>query len=305
MAVTVITITNAPSALRGDLTKWMQEIATGVYIGNFNAKIRENLWERVKNNIGKGEATLSYHSNNELGYRFETYQNRRKVIDYDGIPLVLFPICESENISNNIKYGFSKAYKQRNVKKYCRKSQSKKNNKELQFVILDIETDGLDVNVNKIIEIGLIKDKGNTIEELEMLINIDREIPNKIKKLTGITKDMLELEGVTMETAMDNMLNFVEDLPIIGYSVNFDISFINKKLSDIGKERIKNKTHDLLKYIKNDNLFLENYRLETVLKKYGINEKVEHRALSDAKQIYQLAKKVNGFLEKILSSVEN
>lgn len=31
-----------PVSLRGDLTKWMQEIATGVYIGNFNSKVREN-----------------------------------------------------------------------------------------------------------------------------------------------------------------------------------------------------------------------------------------------------------------------
>ena len=33
MPLTVITVKNAPQALRGDLTKWMQEIATGVYVG--------------------------------------------------------------------------------------------------------------------------------------------------------------------------------------------------------------------------------------------------------------------------------
>lgn len=44
MPLAVITIKNSPNSLRGDLTKWMQEIATGVYVGNFNSKIREELW---------------------------------------------------------------------------------------------------------------------------------------------------------------------------------------------------------------------------------------------------------------------
>ena len=37
-----------------------------------------------------------------------------------------------------------------------------------------------------------------------------------------------------------------------------------------------------MQFIKRDNLFLKNYKLETVLKSYGIEEKVPHRALEDA-----------------------
>ena len=59
MPLTVITVKNAPQSLKGDLTKWMQEIATGVYVGNFNTKVREELWRRVKENVGDGEATIS------------------------------------------------------------------------------------------------------------------------------------------------------------------------------------------------------------------------------------------------------
>ena len=35
MPFTVITLQTVPLSLKGDLTKWMQEIATGVYVGNF------------------------------------------------------------------------------------------------------------------------------------------------------------------------------------------------------------------------------------------------------------------------------
>ena len=88
MPLTVMTLKKVPVSLRGDLTKWMQEIATGVYIGNFNSKVREKLWERVKENVKDGEATMSYAYRNEIGYQFETWKTSQKVIDVDGIPLV-------------------------------------------------------------------------------------------------------------------------------------------------------------------------------------------------------------------------
>ena len=36
----VITLTDCPPALRGDLTKWLQEINTGVYVGQVSARVR-------------------------------------------------------------------------------------------------------------------------------------------------------------------------------------------------------------------------------------------------------------------------
>src|SRR5574337_193652 len=85
MPMTVITITKAPAKLRGDLTKWMQEIDTGVYVGNFNSRIREKLWDRVSDCIGSGQATMSYSSRNEIGYDFETlYTSRRSVCCANG-----------------------------------------------------------------------------------------------------------------------------------------------------------------------------------------------------------------------------
>ncbi|MGO3017762.1 MAG: type I-E CRISPR-associated endoribonuclease Cas2e, partial [Anaerococcus sp.] len=76
--LTVVTLTNAPNSLRGDLTKWMQEIATGVYVGNFNVKVREKLRSRILENIGDGQATISYAYRNEIGYKFDTINTQRE-----------------------------------------------------------------------------------------------------------------------------------------------------------------------------------------------------------------------------------
>lgn len=115
MPLTVITLSNVPKSLRGDLSKWMQEIATGVYIGNFNTKVREQLWERVKANIKEGEATISYYYRNEIGYKFDTINSKREIADFDGIPLVIFKELKDIN-EENMKLGFSKASKIRKSK---------------------------------------------------------------------------------------------------------------------------------------------------------------------------------------------
>ena len=117
MPLAVITVKNAPLSVRGDLSKWMQEIATGVYVGNFNSRIREKLWDRIVANIGKGEATISYYCRNEIGYSFDTFNTERFVVDIDGIPLVFVPNPEKKE-TGETKHGFSNASRNRNWRKY-------------------------------------------------------------------------------------------------------------------------------------------------------------------------------------------
>lgn len=54
-----------------------------------------------------------------------------------------------------------------------------------------------------------------------------------------------------------------------------------------------------MKYIKNDKLFLKNYKLETVAKEYGINEKVPHRALGDARITQKLIRKLDNLIKRL------
>ena len=60
----VITLTDCPISLRGDLTKWLLEINTGVFVGRVSARVRDNLWDRVVKNVKNGRATLVYSTNN-------------------------------------------------------------------------------------------------------------------------------------------------------------------------------------------------------------------------------------------------
>lgn len=292
MPFTVITLKRSTPSLRGDLTKWMQEIATGVYIGNFNTRVREKLWSRVIETVGDGEATMSFSYRNEIGYQFVTWNTRRENIDSDGIPLVLLPIEQKE--SKKVSAGFSNAAKFRNARKFSGIKPVAKTS-VLPYVVLDIETDGFDENVNTIIELGAVKVDGETRNEFHRLIRYEQSLPPSIKELTGITESMLTEEGVFLDDALNDLLNFIGDDILVGYRVDFDIRFINKALENLNRPKLTNSQHDLMRYVKLEKMFLTDYKLKTALTAYGIVEEVPHRALKDARLIARLANKVNKF----------
>ncbi len=293
MPFTVITIKNSPPSLKGDLTKWMQEIATGVYVGNFNTKIREELWKRVVDSVGTGEATLSFSFRNEIGYNFETHNTSRIPVDFEGIPLVMIPNQEkhSELVQ---KHGFSKAaklIKAKRQKSYIDKKQLK------GYVVLDLETTGLDPLRDSIIEIGAIK-VSKTVEEYSCLIRFDGNLTETIRNLTGINETDLK-NGEDLEKAIIDLLDFIGNEVILGYNIGFDIKFLNVALKKLGYGHIENKTYDVMKFVKQDKMFLKNYKLETVKKEYEIHVEESHRALADAKTVAVLATKLNELMKKL------
>lgn len=294
MPLTVITLKNSTPSLRGDLSKWMQEIATGVYIGNFSSRIREQLWLRVIESVGNGEATLSYASRNEIGYRFETYNTKRETIDCEGIPLVIFP---SENVSDvqDIKFGFSNAAKYRKQRKFGVKKDIPQKDKKKEFVVMDIETTGLDCNRDEIIEIAALKISENETEEFSALLSCSKSLPPFIVELTGISDKLLSEEGIELKRALEVMKAFVGEKTLVGYNINFDMKFINHNLKKLNIEPLQNKCVDVLNIVKKENMYLDSYKLEAVLSEYGIEGSLEHRALSDAKQTLKLLDKLNDF----------
>lgn len=293
MPFTVITLSKVPSSLRGDLTKWLQEVASGVYVGNLNTKVREKLWDRVKDNLKDGEATISYYYRNEIGYKFETINGDRDVLDSEGLPLVLIK-KEIKEKDKSLKEGFSKAAQFKKIKNIehskVKKSINKKDIKK--YAVLDLETDGLNPVHDNIIEIGVVK-VGEKQENFQRFIKIEGKLPEEIKKLTRIDDEMLEEKGIPLKRALEEFIDFIGDTRILGYNVAFDIKFLNSSLEKEGLAKINNKVYDIMQFVKKDNLFLNNYKLETVLKSYSIDEEVPHRAIEDAILEEKLIHKVN------------
>ena len=288
MPMTVITLKGVPQSLRGDLTRWMQEIATGVYVGNFNSRIREYLWKRVQETMGSGEASMCFAARNELGYDFATRNASRSVIDYDGIPLIFIPKEPSE--AQKLSQGFSNA-----SKFHCAHIVKPVKGQPARYVVIDIETDGLDAKQNHILEIGAIRCENGSETCFTQLIACDTLIPANVTQINGITNVLLQQEGIEESKALAAFCEFIGDDDLVGYHISFDIEFLNQALKKHRLGYIKNRTHDVLRMVKKEQLFQKNYKLETSLQSYGIHEKVPHRALGDAILIKRLAQKLKKF----------
>ena len=190
-------------------------------------------------------------------------------------------------VSNAAKYEKIKRVRQ------CRKVISE--NESENYVVVDVETTGINPEKDQIIEIAAIKMEDNEIITFQELVKIEKGLQKEISELTGITDEMLADNGKDIDVVLDEFLDFVGNAILVGYNVKFDVSFLNAELKKSGNEALTNKTICLLQEAKRKQKLLRDYKLNTVLKKYDISTEGLHRAYADVKAEYELAVKLNIF----------
>ncbi len=251
--------------------------------------------------LKRGEATISYAARNEIGYTFDSYQTKQEVFELDGLPLVRYPLHQRK-VDNEERYGFSKAFQSHmRYKMENRDNKLKPDQKDSipAYVLIDLETTGLDEEKNQIIEIGALKVEGDCKEEFHRLLHVDESVPKFITELTGITTQMLVADGCDRKKSMEDFACFIEDMPLVGYNVKFDIKFLEKEYCRLGLDWKNRRCIDVLSLVKKEKLFLDNYKLSNVLASYGIDMVVQHRALEDVLLLDQLLPKLNEFEREI------
>lgn len=87
--MTVLVLTAVPPGLRGHLTRWLLEIAPGVFVGRVTSRVREHLWQRVVQHAGEaGRGVMVFATRNEQGLAFRTVGDSWEPVDLDGIMLI-------------------------------------------------------------------------------------------------------------------------------------------------------------------------------------------------------------------------
>lgn len=106
----VLLVTACPAGLRGDLTKWLTELAPGTFVGAPSARVRDLLWERTTELVRDGRALMVYSANNEQGMEFRTHRHDWVPTDFDGLTLMVRPAAPSKAVRRT---GWSRARRQR------------------------------------------------------------------------------------------------------------------------------------------------------------------------------------------------
>jgi len=97
--VIVVVLSVTPERLRGELTRWLLEISTGVYVGHLSARVRERLWERIVEDVSRGRAIMVWSTRNEQRLQFRVHNHAWSVEDFDGISLMRRVTPESREIA--------------------------------------------------------------------------------------------------------------------------------------------------------------------------------------------------------------
>lgn len=91
----VLVLSACPVGLRGHLTRWLLEIAPGVFVGHLPARVRDLLWETTVELVGTGRAILVHSTTGEQRLAFRVHNHAWQPVSYDGVQLMQRPKDDS------------------------------------------------------------------------------------------------------------------------------------------------------------------------------------------------------------------
>ena len=149
------------------------------------------------------------------------------------------------------------------------------------YIAIDLETTGIRLSKDKIIEVGLLKVKdSHIIDTFSCVINPDMQVDDKILELTKISKNELE-NAKRIHEVINRIVDFCEEYVLLGHNTIFDYSFVKKEANRAGLEFEKRgiDTYKLCKKVLPENV---RKNLTDACGYFGIERKNSHRAFSDA-----------------------
>ena len=161
-----------------------------------------------------------------------------------------------------------------------------------KFVMVDLETTGLNVKKDRIIEIAIVKYiDGAVVSKYHQLINPGIPIPATATIINGITDDMVQ-EHPQIDDVVDEIFNKINSELVCGYNIAFDLRFLSAAFAsnnmDVDCLEVLD-VMDLVKHVIKPEQVL-NMKLTTIKDCFNINTK-SHRALDDCEATFEVMKK--------------
>lgn len=160
------------------------------------------------------------------------------------------------------------------------------------LTIFDFETTGLHPVKDTIIKIAAIRIKnGNRIGTFSIIIDPEREVPEFITNLTGITNEDVKGQPV-LKDVLPFFLQFIGDSVLVAHNAAFDLSFLEAKCREFNQDIPKNDFIDT-RTICIDKYPYQSHKLTDMCERLGISINGSHRALNDVTSTGNLLYKLN------------
>ncbi len=171
-------------------------------------------------------------------------------------------------------------------------------------IVFDTETTGLKpFDGDRITEIGCVEiiDLLPTGKTFRRYVNPQRDVPEEVVRITGLTTEFLADKPLFSEIVEDFMA-FIEDSKMVAHNARFDRDFLNSELVKIDRERFDDR-----RFI--DTLLIARKKfpgaynsLDALCKRFSVSlsERSLHGALLDAKLLAEVYLELNGGRERKL-----
>lgn len=150
------------------------------------------------------------------------------------------------------------------------------------FVAIDLETTGLDLEKDEIIEVALVLfEQGRMTDKRSYLIRPSQDIRPFIRSLTGISENDVK-DAAPFENVAQEIFEFIGSYPMVAHNAGFDFKFLKKSFAKSGLDFGSHPVLDSLTLSRIVYREVANHRLETLVKYLNIERSASHRALPDA-----------------------
>ncbi|EJT5919179.1 UvrD-helicase domain-containing protein [Clostridium perfringens] len=151
------------------------------------------------------------------------------------------------------------------------------------IIVFDVESTGVDVTEDEIIQIAAIKlnKKGEVVDKFEKFLKNKKPVKDSYY-VHGFSDKMLQRIGEDKEKVLKEFVEYSKDSIIVGHNVQYDINILCSELerSNLGKPKFKTfyDTLDIYRRFYPGNI---NYKLENLSKVYDTKHKPSHDAMDD------------------------
>ena len=148
------------------------------------------------------------------------------------------------------------------------------------YCVLDLETTGFSAVNEKITEVGIMKVKnGEIIDEFSCFVNPEKHIPQRVTEITNITDEMVQ-NAETIDKVFPKIIDFIKDSVLVAHNAPFDMGFLKQNAKVLGYE-FDYTYIDTLSLAKDLFPDYKKYKLGKIAENLGIKVEVAHRALDD------------------------
>jgi len=174
----------------------------------------------------------------------------------------------------------------------------------LREIVFDTETTGFYPDKgDRLVEIGAVElvDHVQTGVTFHEYINPERDVPEEVVKVHGLTYDFLK-DYPTFDKIADKWIDFVGDAKLVAHNATFDMNFVNYELKQLCKPEFDDeRVIDTLEIAKR--LFPGRHNnLDALCKRFNIDNSARtfHGALLDAQLLAEVYLELLGGKEPTL-----